>query len=197
MKVKAYVGSSNECTPCVSVTQDDVCDPNKNVMVMDNGCRVEERVSVVENADGTVDEVREIHEEVVPMRLSQRVTRTLKCVPIAEKMECIAADGSIETHVTNLSEKDLELGKVKNESNLETIASELASVKQMLAASPSSKKRSFLSLANDKYGASTNGVVLEEEEVEIQQSSWVSTTLGVMAYVVLAVVAGLLTYSLI
>lgn len=203
MEIKTYLNDVSDYKPSVTATKVDNCTPGLNIQTLDNGCRIKEAVSVTDNDDGTIEEVREIHEEVVPMRLKTRIIRKLQCVPIEEKMECIGEDGSTETTVRVL---DLDLLRLDREpTTLERVASDVQALKasSTRVAAASGSRRSFWGRAEHRYGSkaksvvdeSGNQVLIEEEVVVMSSKGWGEWGLTTLAWVTLAVVAALITYS--
>jgi len=71
--------------------------------VAEDGRRIEEKTMSTELPDGSVQEVHEVHEEVIPMRLTKRVSIKKSFVPVEEKVETVAADGTINTNIKSLA----------------------------------------------------------------------------------------------
>ena len=74
----------------------------------DQGLLVREVTAVTDLDSGEVQEVHEKHRQEVPMRLEERVTRTLARIPIEEKTEMFGPDGSVSTNVKTLPERSLD-----------------------------------------------------------------------------------------
>lgn len=85
----------------------------KAMKTLDDGRRVKENVKIEKLEDGTTNEVHEILEEVVPLRVAKRISRKMMSVPVEETVECIGEDGDVTTSKRSLDTSLLNLdGKV-------------------------------------------------------------------------------------
>lgn len=74
----------------------------------EDGRRIEETVREIVSADA-VERIQEVREEVVPMKLTKKVTTKVVSVPVEEKTEVFAEDGSVYTSVKSVANEALSL----------------------------------------------------------------------------------------
>jgi len=214
MEIRSYVDDWDECVPA-----------SRNMKVTADGRRVQENVQTVTLEDGSEEHTHEILEEVVPMRIAKRVHRRIQPVPIEERVECIAEDGSVTTEVHAIDPSLLDLRR--EPVTLEQVASDVRNLRHIVddavmepeepvrAAAPLRKARrggwSFWRRAESRYGDKRRRAVgdefvdepdvvpevVEEEEIEVKQSKFAEFGLTTLAWIAFAVVAGLVTYALI
>lgn len=185
--------------------------------VVEDGRRIEEYITVNRLDDGSVEHVHEVREEVIPMRVAKRVRRLMAEVPVEETIECHSLDGSVSTNVKSLDRSLLDLGR--QPTTLEAVAASLRDLQQQLANSPAvvdttpknvapeavetsapAQQRSFLNRASAKHGVSKmtgDALVADAAPVLTEAPASGEGWLTAIAWVVLAVVAGLVTWSVV
>jgi len=179
-------------------TKDKDCPLNKKDMhVLKDGRRIQEKIIRTELEDGSSEEVVELFEEVVPMKVTKRVTTKMVSVPVEQKTECIDDDGNVTTSVKTADSDAMNLGHEKE--SIETLADEIQALR--LAMSPA-KKGFFWNKAAKMYSGKSKkcckaAMVVEEEDVDVQTGSGMEVTLTLVAWTICAVLAGLLTYHLV
>lgn len=198
---------------------DDLEDKNaldkEEVKVLSDGRRVKERVRSNRSDDGSEEHTHEILEEVVPMRVSKVVRRKVRPVEVEERVEQIAEDGTVTTNVRSIDPHLLDMDR--EPTSLERISSDLhllksrlmgenASVtKKRLVKDKKGKSRSFLNRAKLKFSNAKevedelvdDGFVKEDQDTEEAPSKASEYWLTALAWVTFAVVAALVTYTLI
>jgi hypothetical protein len=211
MEIKSYLDDLEgvECAP-----------ESRNMKVLADGRRVQENVQTVILDDGTEEQTYEILEEVVPMRVAKRVQRKLVKVPVEERVECVAEDGGVTTHVRAIDPSLLELDREPE--SLEQLARDVRCLHAAVLAEPRravpvtkksvvrKKRRSFWEKASARYGRGQRRAadeelvevpeVIEEEEevvVVVKHGRMAEFGLTTLAWIAFAVVAGLVTYALI
>jgi len=114
----------------------------------------------------------------------------MKCVPVAETVECMASDGTTEKTVRSLDMGLLSLDR--EPTTLETVASDVQALKAASVQQPV-RRSGFWNRAEKRY--SVTGVE-EDVEVKVKEGGWVEGTLTIVAWVVFGVVLALFTYAL-
>lgn len=74
----------------------------------EDGRRIEETVREVVSADA-VERVQEVHEEVIPMKLTKKITTKMVSVPVEERTEVFSPDGTVQTSVKSVANEALSL----------------------------------------------------------------------------------------
>jgi len=173
------------------------CGEHECVKTDEHGRRIKEKVVRTKNDDGTGECIHELYEEVVPMRLKQRVSRKKMTIPVEERVEEFAEDGTVQTHTKSLAPETLDLNH--EPTTLDGLAHELrAAIGEHKVCTCKHKKtghkRRFMKMAAGRYGAAA---VQGPTEVEVSTGSGTETVLTGIGYIALAVALGLLTFVII
>ena len=192
-----------------------------------DGRLVQENITTVASDDGSKEYTHEILEEVIPMRVAERIRRKVKEIPVEVTREKIAEDGTVQTDVRKLEPSNLDLDLNKPAVvTLEQVASEVKALRQELhvdeppqaglvyveepAAVKQKESPTFTERAQSLWGkkrvVDTPPVVppvtppvkppVVPPVVVQQDVSKSELTFTTVAWIVFAVAAGLVTYSL-
>jgi hypothetical protein len=119
METKSYVDDWDECVPA-----------SRNMKLTADGRRVQENIQTTTLEDGSEEHTHEILEEVVPMRVAKRVQRKIQPIPVEERIECIAEDGSVTTEVHAIDKNLLDLHR--EPLTLEQVASDVRNLRHIV-----------------------------------------------------------------
>ncbi len=166
-----------------------------------DGRRVQERVTRTTLDDGSLQEVHEHLEEVVPMETKKRITKRFAQVPIEVKTEVFEGD-SVETSIKSLSDSDLELHDCSAHGFDTTFgrsldcgcpSPEVALVKD----SCHHHGKSFMGKATAKYGKKKHCHHHSMEAIPVERSGIMEQAVASLLWVTFAVVTGLVVFSVI
>jgi hypothetical protein len=101
-----------------------------NAKVLTDGRRVKEHITNVGNDDGSREVTHELLEEVIPMRVAERIRRKFMEIPIEECHERIAEDGSVQTDIRKLENTSLEVPKPLDK--LDELTNEVRALRQAI-----------------------------------------------------------------
>ena len=176
----------------------------KHDVKVEGNLRKQENKTVTKFQDGSIEEVHETLEEVVPMRTTQRVVRKIAMVPTEERVETFGPDGSVQTNVKTLN------GPVEvtsNNTSLKDVVDQLKDLGEKLdglTAAPvvaqSVAKTPFLAMAKNKYADIVTSVDMPNTaavDPVVVSASKTEKVVAVVLWVVFVAVASYLAYRLI
>ena len=171
----------------------------KREVVNEGALRKQETKTVTTLNDGSIEEVHEMLEEVVPMRTKQRVVRKIAMVPTEERTEDYGDDGSVHNNVKTLAGP---LDVPANQTSLNDVVEQLKTLNEKLNSSQAvtaqavKPKKAFLSMADSKYGVYGNDLPTVEPSVTVDSSTTVEKVVAGVLWTALVVVGAYVTYVL-
>lgn len=178
--------------------------PKVRESVAGDGRRVEKRVTRTTLDDGSIQEVHEELQEVVPMETTKRVTRTFARIPVEEKIEAFQDGSVVETSVKTLSGDGLELHTPSSGFDADfgsSVAdcgcpSEAAVVEDDCC---QHHGRSFMGKAVAKYGSKKHchHRSMDEAAMPAEKAGKMEQAMTSMLWIVFAVITGLVVFALI
>ena len=171
-----------------------------NSKSLPDGRLVRENITTTANDDGSKDFTHEIMEEVVPMRVAERIHRKIVEVPVEESHEKIAEDGTVQTDVRKLDSSNLDLNK-PTDLNLNQVFAEIKALRRSLTEDkqPETSRAKEPSSFLDKAGEMWSKKKVSEEGTKPPTQPGMSVSelsFTTIAWIVFAITAGLVTYSL-
>lgn len=148
-----------------------------------DGRRIEDIVTRNELPDGQVEQVVETREELVPMKVTRKVTQKMASVPVEERVELFGDDGSVQTTVKNLSPSALSF--TAGEVNLRDVVDRLDNLTTALTRPVVAPKTDFVSKLRSMAAPTTTA----------ETPSNASKAVIVVMWTAAAVVAALIGYS--
>ncbi len=156
-----------------------------------DGRRVQERVTRIELEDGSIQEVCERLEEVVPMETTKRVTKKFAQVPVEIKTE-VFNGGVVETSVKNIPDSELEL----SDGSHHTFHANFG--KEANCGCPTEvAAKSFMNKAVSKYRTKKHCNHHNMEALPIEGSNKTEQVVSSLMWIALAVVTGLVVFAMI
>ena len=168
--------------------------------VLPDGRRARENVTSIANEDGSTEYVHEILEEVVPMRVTERICVKTKEIPVEERRERIGPDGAVvTTEVRSLDTKLLTCANAPKVITLDDIVNEIKNLRNQRGSC--TKESTFMDKATSLWGSKKKAAVESiptntPVPAQSEGSSFGEFGVTTIMWVVFAIVAGLVTYSL-
>ena len=158
---------------------------------LNDGRRAEERVSETELTNGEVEQVVEVREEAIPMKVTKKVTKRMVTVPVSEKVEVFEDDGSVATTVRSVNDAALDLRDREGSVTLSDLADKVdtlaRSLTQPVVAAPPVSASNIATQLRAKFAKidtslSANDELVIEEERPATETTTNYVFWGVVAF---------------